>query len=83
MYICATSFADAHTRTHARTHARTYNYLFDSTSIIMYRSLQLVALPTSWQGEIVTRYRPLSRRLDHCDRVIQNESRDPFGGNVY
>ena len=31
----------------------------------------------------VHRYRPLSRRLDRCDRVIQNESRDPFGGNVY
>ena len=30
-----------------------------------------------------TRHRPLSRRLDRCDRVIQNESRDPFGGNVY
>ena len=28
-------------------------------------------------------YRPLSRRLDRCDRVIQNESRDSFGGNVY
>ena len=28
-------------------------------------------------------YRPLSRRLDRCDHVIQNESRDPFGGNVY
>ena len=27
--------------------------------------------------------RPLSRRLDRCDRVIQNESRDPFGGKVY
>ena len=27
--------------------------------------------------------RPLSRRLDRCDRVIQNESRYPFGGNVY
>ena len=27
--------------------------------------------------------RPLSRRLDRCDRVIQNESRDPFGGNVH
>ena len=31
----------------------------------------------------VDRHRPLSRRLDRCDRVIQNESRDPFGGNVY
>ena len=29
------------------------------------------------------RYRPLSRRLDRCDRVIQNESRYPFGGYVY
>ena len=28
-------------------------------------------------------HRPLSRRLDRCDRVIQNESRNPFGGNVY
>ena len=28
-------------------------------------------------------HRPLSRRLDRCDRVIQNESRDSFGGNVY
>ena len=27
--------------------------------------------------------RPLSRRLDRCDRMIQNESRDPNGGNVY
>ena len=27
-------------------------------------------------------YRPLSRRLDRYDRVIQNESRDPFGGNA-
>ena len=31
----------------------------------------------------LSRYRPLSRRLDCCDRVIHNESRDPFGGNVY
>ena len=27
--------------------------------------------------------RPLSRRLDRCDRVIQNESKDPFGGDEY
>ena len=27
-------------------------------------------------------YRPLSRRLDRCDRMIQNESRDPNGSNV-
>ena len=31
----------------------------------------------------IVQCRPLSRRLDRCDRVIQNESRDPFGGNVY
>ena len=31
----------------------------------------------------ISSHRPLSRRLDRCDRVIQNESRDPFGGNVY
>ena len=29
-----------------------------------------------------TLYRPLSRRLEHHDHVIQNESRDPFGGRV-
>ena len=28
-------------------------------------------------------YRPLSRRLDRCDRMIQNEYRDPNGGSVY
>ena len=28
-------------------------------------------------------YMRLSRRLDRCDRVIQNESGYPFGGNVY
>ena len=26
---------------------------------------------------------PLSRRLDRCDRVIQSEAKDPFGGDVY
>ena len=26
--------------------------------------------------------RPLSRRLDLCDRVIHNESGDPNGGNM-
>ena len=28
-------------------------------------------------------HRPLSRRLDCCDRMIRNESRDPNGCNVY
>ena len=27
-------------------------------------------------------HRPLSRRLDRCDRVIQKESGDPNGGNI-
>ena len=36
-----------------------------------------------WQTVQLGVHRPLSRRLDRCDRVIQNESRDPFGGNVY
>ena len=31
------------------------------------------------QGKVF--YRPLSRRLDRCDRVIHNESGDPNGGN--
>ena len=26
---------------------------------------------------------PIPRRLDRCDRMIQNESRYPNGGNVY
>ena len=26
--------------------------------------------------------RPLSRRLNRCDRMVQNESRDSNGGNV-
>ena len=30
-----------------------------------------------------TTHRPLSRRLDRCDRVIHSEAKDPFGGNVY
>ena len=34
--------------------------------------------PTDW----ILRYRPLSRRLDRCDRVIHNESGDPNGGNM-
>ena len=28
-------------------------------------------------------HRPLSRRLDRCDRVIHNESGDPNGGNMF
>ena len=29
-----------------------------------------------------TVHRPLSGRLDRCDRVVQNESGDPNGGNM-
>ena len=52
----------------------------------------IVHITTKWVSSLtldcngvfaIKAYRPLSRRLDRCDRVIQNESRDPFGGNVY
>ena len=33
-------------------------------------------------GHFMIAYRPLSRRLDRCDRVIQKESGDPNGGNM-
>ena len=36
---------------------------------------------TATYCELVS-YRPLSRRLDRCDRVIHNESGDPNGGNM-
>ena len=32
---------------------------------------------------IVALNRPLLRHLDRCDRMIQNETRDPNGRNVY
>ena len=61
-------------------------------SIIEYRSTDAILLDFQKAFDKVPHhrllyklkyYRPLSRRLDRCDRVIQNESRDPFGGNVY
>ena len=39
--------------------------------------------PSPFQAVDTEGNRPLSRRRDRCDRVIQNESRDPFGGNMY
>ena len=33
-------------------------------------------------GPMTVHYRPLSRRLDRCDRVIQKESGDPNGGKM-
>ena len=33
-------------------------------------------------GPTGKRHRPLSQRLDRCDRVIHNESGDPNGGNM-
>ena len=44
---------------------------------VRYFEIQPVALDESH-----TKYRPLSRRLDRCDRVIHNESGDPNGGNM-
>ena len=52
----------------------------------------VVHITTKWVSSLtldcngvfaIKAHRPLSRRLDRCDRVIQNESRDTFGGNVY
>ena len=39
--------------------------------------------PIIWNSaRVIYFYRPLSRRLDRCDRVIHNESGDPNGGNM-
>ena len=42
-----------------------------------------IKTPNGYTATYTQRNRPLSRRLDRCDRMIQNESRDPNGGNVY
>ena len=47
-----------------------------------YQTLPIVIRTEHWTI-FAQQNRPLSRRLDRCDRVIQNESRDPFGGNAY
>ena len=47
-----------------------------------HRARFCVSSPTVYSRSVKFN-RPLSRRLDRCDRVIQNESRYPFGGNVY
>ena len=39
-------------------------------------------LDSKFKGCESKSHRPLSRRLDRCDRVIQNESSDSIGGNV-
>ena len=39
-------------------------------------------LKISTVRNVVERHRPLSRRLDRCDRVIHNESGDPNGGSM-
>ena len=45
------------------------------------RNLMLVSISMRNQAA-KPHYRPLSRRLDRCDRVIQKESGDPNGGNM-
>ena len=35
-----------------------------------------------WLSDAALLYRPLSRRLDRCDRVIQDEVGDSIRGNV-
>ena len=53
---------------------------FESTCLEVYKML-------FWNDEVNTdagmkNNRPLSRRLDRCDRVIQNEGDDSIGGKV-
>ena len=50
----------------------------------MSAGLTKVALSTGRQVRVdpARLYRPLSRRLDRCDRIIHNESGDPNGGNM-
>ena len=45
--------------------------------------VRLYAREFAWRAvfKVVWCYRPLSRRLDRCDRVIQDESGDSNGGN--
>ena len=53
----------------------------DSVFAIVVWFLRTKNARPDWEAN--SSHRPLSRRLDRCDRVIQNDSRDPFGGNVY
>ena len=53
--------------------------------IYVANSMQQLTPHSDRNGSCVEKdgYRPLSRRMYRCDRVIQIESRDPFAGNVY
>ena len=64
------------------------HYELPPIGIIIYRISVIINIIANTVGHNVRMmhlksHRPLSRRMDRCDRVTQNESRDPFGGNVY
>ena len=59
-------------------------FLARKSALIYRRGLRqrVASLTIDCNGVFAIRaYRPLSRRLDRCDRVIHNESGDPNGGN--
>ena len=60
-------------------------FLTRKSALIYRRGLRqrVASLTLNCNGVFAIRaYRPLSRRLDRCDRVIQKESGDPNGGNM-
>ena len=61
-----------------------YTHVINCTKhIIVLNKPTIVTMDFHDCNDIVqARYRPLSRRLDRCDRMIQNESRGPNGGNM-
>ena len=60
-------------------------FLARKSALIYRRGLRqrVASLTIDCNGVFAIRaYRPLSRRLDRCDRVIQQEPGDPNGGNM-
>ena len=60
-------------------------FLARKSALIYRRGLRqrVASLTIDCNGVFAIRaYRPLSRRLDRCDRDIHNESGDPNGGNM-
>ena len=51
-------------------------------TVVVLKARNFHFLEESKQTATASKYRPLSRRLDRCDRVIQHETCDSNGGNV-
>ena len=64
-----------------------YGRTLESTiqqSLVISNSVHRTSTASTASGNAVSsrqQHRPLSRRLDRCDRVIQNEGDDSIGGN--